>query len=374
MAAEFDAAKFVIQPDQIWGKGQLTQIEVFWRKHCQFLKEQGYILRPRYQPDWKPSWLGTSNSFVDFEDGVTCIRPLLDAVRADGTLVMLKAVNPIEMPDEISVGNLLSSESMASPRNHCVHYLDILGPPEGSKEVFIVLPLLVYIDRAPFETIGEVMEFFRQIFEGLEFMHENNIAHEDCKFDNMMAEAQHLFDGPIHPLNDYMRRDFSGPASVVTSRTLKPVKYYLIDFGLSKEYPPGGPPRLEEPPWGGDKSVPEHWLPNAPPCDPFPVDVYCLGNCVREQFLDGNEIRKPKQGFEFMRKLVDDMTNADPQKRPKMNEVVPRLNAIIKGLSDWHLRSPILEVGKRLTFKQRFRYRTKQLVRMARGIPAMPKP
>ncbi|KAG6815516.1 hypothetical protein H0H87_001035, partial [Tephrocybe sp. NHM501043] len=165
MAAEFDAAKFVIQHDQIWGKGQLTQIEVFWRKHCQFLKDQGYILRPRYQPDWKPSWLGTSNSFVDFEDGVTCIRPLLDAVRADGTLVMLKAVNPIEMPDEISAGKLLSSESMASPRNHCVPYLDILGPPEGSKEVFIVLPLLVYIDRAPFETIGEVMEFFRQIFE-----------------------------------------------------------------------------------------------------------------------------------------------------------------------------------------------------------------
>ncbi|KAG6809518.1 hypothetical protein H0H87_011839, partial [Tephrocybe sp. NHM501043] len=88
----------------------------------------------------------------------------------------------------------------------------------------------------------------------------------------------------------------------------------------------------------------------------------------------GWDYARPKQGFEFMRKLVDDMTDADPQKRPKMNEVVPRLNTIIKGLSDWHLRSPVLEVGKQLTFKQRFRYRTKQLVRMARGIPAIPRP
>ncbi|KAG6815043.1 hypothetical protein H0H87_005567 [Tephrocybe sp. NHM501043] len=88
----------------------------------------------------------------------------------------------------------------------------------------------------------------------------------------------------------------------------------------------------------------------------------------------GDEIRKPKQGFEFMRKLVDDMTNADPQKWSKMNEVVPRLNAIIKGSSDWHLRSPVLELGKQLTFKKRFRHRTKQLVRMARGIPAIPRP
>ncbi|KAG6827934.1 hypothetical protein H0H87_003316 [Tephrocybe sp. NHM501043] len=359
MATDFDVAKFVTLPNKNHKDGELTQREVFWRKHCQFLKDQGYTLRSRYQPDWKPSWLGTSKDWMDCEDGIVCTRLLLDAVRADGTLVMLKAVNPIDEPDEISVGNSLSSKRLASPRNHCVPYLDILGPPEGSDEVFIVLPLLVYIDRAPFETIGEVMEFFRQIFEGLEFMHENDIAHEDCKFDNMMAEAQHLFDAPIHPFKVNMRRDFASRASIITSRTLKPVKYYLIDFGLSKEYPPGGPPRLEEPPWGGDKTVPEHWLPDAPP------------TLTASQ---GDEIRKPKQGFEFMRKLVDDMTNADPQKRPKMNEVVPRLNAIIKGLSDWHLRSPVLELGKQLTFKQRFRHRTKQLIRMARGIPAIPRP
>ncbi|KAG6827383.1 hypothetical protein H0H87_004896 [Tephrocybe sp. NHM501043] len=70
---------------------------------------------------------------------------------------------------------------------------------------------------------------------------------ETARFNNMMAHAQHSFDAPIHPFQEYMRRNFAGPALVITSQTLKPVKYYLIDFGLSKEYPPGGPPRLEEP-------------------------------------------------------------------------------------------------------------------------------
>ncbi|KAH0588446.1 hypothetical protein H2248_004291 [Termitomyces sp. 'cryptogamus'] len=160
---------------------------------------------------------------------------------------------------------------------------------------------------------------------------------------------------------------------VVRSRTRKPVKYYLIDFDLSKEYPPGGPSRLEEPPWGGDKTVPEHLIPDAPPCDPFPVDVYCLGNCIRENFLDGDEFHKGRKGFEFMRELVDDMTNPDPLKRPQMSQAASRLNSIIDGLSDWQLRSPIVEVGQRTKVTTFVKHWTKQLVRKARGIPAIPK-
>ncbi|KAG6901304.1 hypothetical protein C0995_013874 [Termitomyces sp. Mi166 len=188
-----------------------------------------------------------------------------------------------------------------------------------------------------------------------------------------MADSRHLFDAPPHPFEHRMKRDFSGPIRVITSRTINPVRYYLIDFDLSKEYPPGGPPRLEEPPWGGDKTVPEHLLPDAPPCDPFPVDVYCLGNCVRENFLDGDEFHKAKKGFEFMRELVDDMTNPDPLKRPQMSEAVSRLDSIIDSLGDWQLRSPIVEVGQRIKVKRFIGHWTKQLFRKARGIPAIPK-
>lgn len=100
-----------------------------------------------------------------------------------------------------------------------------------------------------------------------------------------MADTACLFDSPPHPLERHMKRDFSGRASKPTPRTLKPVKYYIIDFGLSEIFRPEDAPPLKQPPWGGDKSVPEH-LVSSVPCDPFAVDVYCLGNYLRQSFLD----------------------------------------------------------------------------------------
>ncbi|KAG5351585.1 hypothetical protein C0989_005741 [Termitomyces sp. Mn162] len=372
MSTPFDPQTFVAPPGVAAKDGQLIPAELFWRKHCQYLKDHGYTLRPRYQPDWRPSWLDTSKRWTECEDGVVATGSLMDASRADGTLVMLKAIHLVRSPDEIPVGKLLSSERLASPRNSCIPYLEVIDPPEGSEKAFLVLPLLLGIERAPFQTIGEVVEFFRQIFEGLEFMHEHNIAHEDCKYNNIMADSQHLFDAPPHPFLTFMKRDFTGRPSIVASRTIKPVKYYLIDFDLSKEYPPGAP-RLEEPPWGGDKTVPEHLLPDAPPCDPFPVDVYCLGNCIRQHFLDGCIYAKAKRGFDFMRELIDDMTNSDPKKRPQMSEANSRLKIIIEGLSDWKLRSPIIEVDQRTKVTNLIGHWATQLIRKARRIPAIPK-
>ncbi|KNZ73253.1 hypothetical protein J132_08021 [Termitomyces sp. J132] len=302
----------------------------------------------------------------------------MDASRADGTLVMLKAIHPVRSPDEIPVGKLLSSERFASPRNYCIPYLEVIDPPEDSEKAFVVLPLLVGIERAPFETIGEVVEFFRQIFEvGLVSQiflrtHELSFAVGDCKYNNIMADSQHLFDSPPHPFRTFTKRDFTGRPSIVASRTIKPVKYYIIDFDLSKEYPPGAS-RLEEPPWGRDKIVPEHLLPDAPPCDPFPVDVYCLGNCIRQHFLDGCKYAKAKKGFDFMRELIDDMTNSDPKKRPQMSEANSRLKIIIEGLSDWKLRSPIIEVDQRTKVTKFIGHWATQLIRKARRIPAIPK-
>ncbi|KAG6806157.1 hypothetical protein H0H92_012485, partial [Tricholoma furcatifolium] len=83
---------------------------------------------------------------------------------------------------------------------------------------------------------------------------------------------------------------------------------------------------------------------------------------------------KPKQGFDFMRELIDDMVNSDPSKRPTMKEAVSRLNTIIEGLDDHKLRSPVLEVGEnKMSFEQRIVYWTKQYIRKACGIAAIPR-
>jgi hypothetical protein len=55
-------------------------------------------------------------------------------------------------------------------------------------------------------------------------------------------------------------------------------------MGLARQYDPTNGPPLEMPLRGGDKSAPEH-QDRQIPCDPFPTDVYYLGNLVREKFL-----------------------------------------------------------------------------------------
>jgi hypothetical protein len=43
--------------------------EEFWRDHQPWLKQQGYMLRPRFAPDWVPSWKDNQKYRFDCEDG-----------------------------------------------------------------------------------------------------------------------------------------------------------------------------------------------------------------------------------------------------------------------------------------------------------------
>jgi hypothetical protein len=52
-------------------EGRLFEAELFWRDHQPWLKECGYLLRPRYLPDWKASWVrNKSLHYRDCEDGI----------------------------------------------------------------------------------------------------------------------------------------------------------------------------------------------------------------------------------------------------------------------------------------------------------------
>ncbi|KAH0588662.1 hypothetical protein J132_02198 [Termitomyces sp. J132] len=363
-------------PDDNFAPSILSSTETFWRDHYDFLKAHGYTLRDRYHPDWVPSWeKNPSKKWLHCEDGLYIEHgQVLDATRDDGSLVVLKEIKTNTNKYEIPVSKFFSFGALAThPKNHCVPVIEVIDPPEGSQSAFIVMPYLLNTHHPPFQTIGEVVDFFRQIFEGLEFMHVNNVVHGDCKFNNFMANTLPLFKFPPHPSNLYMRYDYRGPVSRRTSRTMKPVKYYLIDFDLSEICLSEDAPHLRHPPWGGDKSVPEFSLPDMPPCDPFAVDVYCIGNFISGFYLDGgDDLVKPKQGLGFMRELVDDMINSDPKKRPSMSEVVARFETIVKGLDDKTLRSPVVEVGRNLSRFKTFVHWTKQWTRRLRKIPAVP--
>lgn len=49
--------------------GALSEPEIFWRDHQLWLEEHGYMLRPRYRPDWVPSWKGSRKQWQRCEDG-----------------------------------------------------------------------------------------------------------------------------------------------------------------------------------------------------------------------------------------------------------------------------------------------------------------
>lgn len=52
-------------------EGGLDGAEMYWRANYQWFLDRGYQLRPRYSPDWIPSWTGTNRYFEDCEDGVS---------------------------------------------------------------------------------------------------------------------------------------------------------------------------------------------------------------------------------------------------------------------------------------------------------------
>ena len=49
--------------------GHLIEPELWWSQHYHWLKDNGYLLRPRYAPDWIPSWERNNTNWVLCEDG-----------------------------------------------------------------------------------------------------------------------------------------------------------------------------------------------------------------------------------------------------------------------------------------------------------------
>jgi hypothetical protein len=49
--------------------GTLFDSELWWRDQYRAIEAQGYILRSRYHPNWRPSWKRSGKDFFSAEDG-----------------------------------------------------------------------------------------------------------------------------------------------------------------------------------------------------------------------------------------------------------------------------------------------------------------
>ncbi|KAF5366350.1 hypothetical protein D9757_011468 [Collybiopsis confluens] len=355
----------------------LLDSEVFWGNHYDWLKERGYLLRPRYRPGWVSSWVGSNKWRGGCEDfqALQIYKFNLDATRlSDGMPVMLRRPDPPSRSNEVKITQVFSSASI-DRRNHCAPIYETISLPEpdpGERNSVVIMPFLVEWNEPEFETVGEVVDFCTQVFEGLEYIHSLNVAHNDAKFDNIMMDWSPLYAHAPHPFRTSLRRDWSGPSSP-RSRTLYPVKYYFIDWDLSELHDRSASTPIRVPPgYGGDQSVPEFQRNEL--CDPFAVDVYCLGNVFRTKLIEGDIYCSPRRNVDFLKGLISDMTHDDPAKRPTMSQVVTRFEKIRKGLWWWKLRSRVSDKNVPLLLHWLYSpiHWAVQLSYIVRRIPAIP--
>ncbi|KAI1795572.1 hypothetical protein LXA43DRAFT_991162 [Ganoderma leucocontextum] len=318
---------------------ELGELEIYWRDRYEWLRQCGYTLRPRYKPDWVPSWKGTKKSPYSCEDAWRAVRPIvMDAIRvSDKETVLMKRVDRSVHPYETNIGQHFSTGPIsADPRNRCCPIYEVLQDPIDVNTSIIVMPhLRRYIDP-DFETIGEAMEFFRQMFEGLQFMHEHRVAHRDCMTLNIMMDARPMYPDGFHPCDTFLTPDYSRIAKYY-SRTRRPVRYYLIDFGISRQFEENDPNPTAVPILSADRSVPEFQEDEDSARDPFPTDVYLLGNAIKKDFL------LKYSNLAFMEPLIESMVSADPASRPTMLKVVETFQTVLAKVSQWRLRARLVQ-------------------------------
>lgn len=103
---------------------------------------------------------------------------------------------------------------------------------------------------------------------------------------NIMVDSKDMWPEPYHVMAPDMNRSFTAEVKKPFTRTARPPKYHIIDFGLSRQYPADNLNPAESIPEGGDRTVPEFSNGLGPVAhDPFAVDIYCVGNVIQNYIL-----------------------------------------------------------------------------------------
>ncbi|KAJ6492763.1 hypothetical protein C8R47DRAFT_1044241 [Mycena vitilis] len=348
----------------------IDETELYWFHHCAFLHSAGYKLRRKFHP----GFIATKEPSL-FGDDLTATHPrenIMDAVRiSDDKHVILKCISKTMHPFEAEIGTFLGSPPRsADPRNHAIPMLEVLQDPMEADKQILVMPRMMNFDRPIFDTVGEVIACFRQIFEGIHYMHENFIAHRDCGHLNFVVDPSELYPYGTHPIN-YWANPANDDFVCHTTRTACWPRYYIIDFGLSRRYDPTNGPPMEPIILAADNSPPEH-AGMAESCNPFPTDIYLLGNLLKQEFIGSQFALTKGHGnhgpLRFLKPLVKEMTQQDPALRPTIGEVVQRFDAVCARLSHWHLRRAGQSLHPILWADQRMR----QIKNIFKGVPPLP--
>ncbi|KAH8103579.1 kinase-like domain-containing protein [Cristinia sonorae] len=303
--------------------GSLSPHELQWRARYDGLLQHGYQLRPRYRPNWKPSWIGTNIPADCCEDFARAMYlNVLDATKLDeNRMVCMKVIS--RESNEFKIACMVSpTELTRNPNNHCVPILEVIPDPINTSNGILVMPYLHPCNDPKFETVEQLMDFIKQTLEGLCFLHSQGVAHRDCWTTNIMMDGQVLYPRGHHPVKPRRTPDYTGDSKVL-KRSLHPIKYYFIDFGLSSYFEVGESPYV----LGGkcaDRTPPE--LSNEVPYNAFMLDVYILGHVYESEL-------QAFPGVESLRSLAAAMMDKQPERRPSAEDALRMFQDIRHGLA-----------------------------------------
>ncbi|KIY65069.1 hypothetical protein CYLTODRAFT_75484 [Cylindrobasidium torrendii FP15055 ss-10] len=135
----------------------LSPSERFWLNVKPVLLEAGYRLPAKYDLAWQPKSRADRRAAKAFKPRAS----LIGLTRTtDNAQVMAKHVQDCEEAMVRHVARLPES-----PRNHCTPILDLIATPDNEDGSIMVMPLFLPAHQPIFETVGELLEFFRQMFE-----------------------------------------------------------------------------------------------------------------------------------------------------------------------------------------------------------------
>lgn len=100
---------------------------------------------------------------------------------------------------------------------------------------------------------------------------------------NLLMDADAMYPDGFHPVRTSYTRDYSGWATYIP-RSVAGVRYYFADFGISVHIPEGESQKTVTGALGRDRDPPE--LSETVPYDPFKLDIFIIGNLLRQEFYD----------------------------------------------------------------------------------------
>ena len=184
---------------------------------------------------------------------------------------MVKRI-PRESTELAVVSDLHSVDLRQDPWNPCPHILQTIDQGPASQHVYLFMQRLNEFNAPPMETVAQYIDFFRQILEGLSFLHEHQFAGFSCADPNSfmvdLSSGLGLNDGSytallVHTMSQGQERDPSttpkgfgdgdrhhhryliqSTDTANFDRSIYPVRYYFVNFTRTRRIQRGSSDRL----------------------------------------------------------------------------------------------------------------------------------